>query len=38
MEGLINRWASGGTGIFVGLVPFLLLGVLYLVASNARLA
>ncbi len=38
MKRLINRWPSRGTGIFLGLVPFLLLGVLYLVASNARLA
>jgi len=38
MKRLVNRWPSRGTGIFLGLVPFLLLGVLYLVASNARLA
>ena len=38
MKRLINRRPSRGTAVFLGLLPFLLLAVLYLVASDARLA
>ncbi len=38
MKRLINRWPTRGTAILLGLLPFLLLVLLYLVASDARLA
>ena len=38
MKRLINRRPSRGTAVFLGLLPFLLLVVLYMVASDARLA
>ncbi len=38
MKRLINQRPSRGTAILLGLLPFLLLGIVYLVASDARLA
>jgi NitT/TauT family transport system permease protein len=38
MKRLINRRPSRGTAVLLGLLPFLLLVMVYLVASDARLA
>jgi NitT/TauT family transport system permease protein len=38
MKRLINRRPSRGTAVLLGLVPFLILAVLYLIASDLRLA
>ena len=38
MKRLINQRPSRGTAILLGLLPFLILALVYLVASDARLA
>ena len=38
MKRLINQVPSKGTNIFLGLLPFLLIAVVYISSSNARLA
>ncbi|MGB8143586.1 MAG: ABC transporter permease, partial [Chromatiaceae bacterium] len=38
MKRLINQRPSRGTAVFLGLLPFLMLIAVYLVASDARLA
>lgn len=38
MSRLINRRPSRGTAVLLGLLPFLILGLVYLIASDARLA
>lgn len=38
MKRLINQRPSRGTAILLGVLPFLILGIVYLVASDARLA
>lgn len=38
MKRLINQRPSRGTAVLLGLLPFLILGLVYLVASDARLA